>query len=101
MRILDRSLFKKKVSLAAARVYENNQISRLRTELRKELLDLEKVSSVKPDPQDQNAVSGRKVLLLKPEIRPNRTTINIFHVLAAFLIACRANDLGTQVKGAC
>ena len=65
MKVLDRSFFQKKVPLAAARILDKKHIAKLRTELGSDLLNLERVSSVKDDPKDQ----GSKALLLRPEIR--------------------------------
>ena len=67
MRVLDRSFFQKKVSLAAARIFEARNIAECRTNLQNELLNLERVSAVK---QDQNR-NNLKALLLRPDIRPH------------------------------
>ena len=71
MRALDRSFFQKTVPLAAARVYENDQISRCRTILGREILRLDRITSVRPDPDRENGNKhGRKLLLLAPTVRP-------------------------------
>jgi tRNA (guanine37-N1)-methyltransferase len=71
MRELDRSFFQRKIPLAAAKVYENEQISRCRNELGRDLLQLEHVAPVRPDPTEGvGKKNGRKLLLLRPEIRP-------------------------------
>jgi len=71
MRELDRSFFRRTVPLAAARVYENAQISRCRADLRRDLLQLERVGPIRSDPQDENdKKNARKLLLLRPDIRP-------------------------------
>ena len=69
MKVLDRSYFQKKVPLAAARILEKKHIARFRTELGSDILNLERVSSVKDDPQDK----GSKALLLKPDITCDST----------------------------
>ena len=69
MRILDRSFFQKKVPLAAARVSQKKQIAKCRTELEHDLLKLERTSVVKDDPSEQ----GLKALLLRPDIKPDRS----------------------------
>ena len=71
MRALDRSFFQKTVPLAAARVYENNQISRCRTILGRDVLQLDRIASVRPDPDvEYENKGGCKLLLLAPEVRP-------------------------------
>ena len=69
MKVLDRSFFRKKVPLAAARIVEKRHIAKFRTELGSDLLCLERVSSVKDDPKSK----GSKALLLKPEIKCDST----------------------------
>jgi tRNA (guanine37-N1)-methyltransferase len=71
MRQLDRAFFKKKVPIAAARVSSNQHISLCRQELEKshDLLRHEGIGTVQPDPDP--ASSGRKCLLLQPEIKQN------------------------------
>ena len=63
---LNRALFTKQVSIAAAAVNENSLISRYRGDLAKsrELLDAERVSPVAPHPDGDLAKLGRKCLLL-------------------------------------
>lgn len=67
MRALDRPFFQKTIPLAAARVLQAKNIAKCRTDLHDELLKLERVSAVKQDQQRKDS----KVLLLKPEIRPD------------------------------
>lgn len=64
MKILDRSFFRKTVPISAAQVLDNRQISRLRTELRHDMLQLERLLVIRPIP-----TTGRRALLLKPEIK--------------------------------
>lgn len=64
MKILDRSFFRKTVPISAAQVMDNRQISRLKTELRHDMLQLERLLVIRPIP-----TTGRKALLLKPEIK--------------------------------
>lgn len=64
MKILDRSFFKKTVPISAAQVLDNRQISRLKIELRHEMLQLERLLVIRPIPN-----TGRRALLLKPEIK--------------------------------
>ena len=71
MRELDRSFFRRTVPLAAARVYENVQISRCRADLGRDLLQLERVGPIRSDPEEgKEKRSARKLLLLRPDIRP-------------------------------
>ncbi|KAI4155903.1 MAG: hypothetical protein LQ340_000653 [Diploschistes diacapsis] len=71
MQVLDRSFFKKSVPLAAARVFEDNQIGPLRSHLRRELLEVERISAIRPVPSDQASKRGQKAMLLQPDIRPD------------------------------
>jgi tRNA (guanine37-N1)-methyltransferase len=71
MRVLDRSFFKKVVPLTAALVFENSQISQCRRQLGKEVLEAERLSSVIPEPNREGNNSGRKAVLLQPQVRPN------------------------------
>lgn len=64
MKILDRSFFRKTVPISAAQVLDNRQISSLKTELRHDMLQLERLLVIRPIP-----TTGRKALLLKPEIK--------------------------------
>lgn len=76
MRALDRSFFKKTVPLSAARIHKNQDISQCRQQLMKskDMLDLERLTAIHPDPDTTLASQGRKCLLLKPEIRHDGTT---------------------------
>lgn len=67
MRTLDRSFFQTTVSLSAARVRDNFNISKYRSELGPLLLNLERVSSVR-SVRDAGGVEG-KALLLRPGVR--------------------------------
>lgn len=70
--ILDRSLFSKTVPIAAARVFNNKNLSNLRKQLErsKDILILERCKNVCSDPDSAFAVKGGKCILLKPEIKP-------------------------------
>lgn len=70
MRVLDRSFFHKTIPLAAAAVFEYRQIGPCRSLLNRDLLDLERVPCVK-EISDPETKTLRKVLLLKPDIRPD------------------------------
>ena len=65
MKSLDRSFFRKEVPIAAARVLEKTQISRLRTDLHHDILNVNRVSVIKDDPIKK----GFKSILLRPEIK--------------------------------
>ena len=71
MRVLDRSFFRKTVPLAAVRIFENSQISGLRKSLARDMLDVERISSVKPDPTQSDPKSDRKAILLRPDVKVN------------------------------
>ena len=74
MRVLDRSFFKKSVSLAAARVFDIKQISKFRTDLSYDLLKLDRMSAVKTV-RDAQGEEG-KALLLKPEVKSDGLLIS-------------------------
>ena len=74
MRVLDRSLFHKTVPLAAARVYENSNIAPFRKTLASDILDVERVITIKPDPTQSEGKNDRKAILLRPEIEVNGRT---------------------------
>ena len=69
MRVLDRPYFKKVVPIAAAKVQDWQKISALRTRLRKETLELERIRHVENVHEAPGKIS--KVILLKPETRPD------------------------------
>lgn len=63
MRVLDRSFFKKTIPLAAATVFDDRNLSRVRSELYKsnDVLALSFIKPVRPD----ETVPGRKCMLLR------------------------------------
>ncbi|KAK3701322.1 tRNA(m(1)G37)methyltransferase [Vermiconidia calcicola] len=71
MQILDRSFFQKTVRLKAARVFDNKNISRIRSQLErsKDALQQDRLANVYPDPDPDQAKVGRKCILLRPEVR--------------------------------
>lgn len=69
MRALDRSFFEKSIPISAARISDNKQISKYRTELGHDLLRLDRVSAVR-SVRDSDGQEG-KALLLKPEVMPD------------------------------
>lgn len=72
MRALDRSFFRKSIPLSAAKIRDNKQISKYRTELGHDLLRLDRIPAVRSvrDSEGQEA----KALLLKPEVKPDGNT---------------------------
>ncbi|KAK6434348.1 tRNA(m(1)G37)methyltransferase [Oleoguttula sp. CCFEE 5521] len=68
MRTLDRNFFRKILPLQAARVFENKNISKVRSELErsKDALHQDRLGSVFPDPDAERAKSGTKCVLLRP-----------------------------------
>ena len=75
MRSLDRAFFLKKIPTSAARVYNNQQISKCRSELMKtrDSLFLDRFDNIRLDPA-ADAPKGRKCIVLRPEIKPDGTT---------------------------
>jgi tRNA (guanine37-N1)-methyltransferase len=70
--VLDRALFSKTIPIAAARIANLKNTARYRTEFEKsrELMKLDRLMNVQPDPDERVAAHGGKCLLLKPEIKP-------------------------------
>ncbi|KAL7275443.1 tRNA(m(1)G37)methyltransferase [Rhizina undulata] len=66
MTVLDRSFFKKTVPLSAARVFDIRNITKVQKECSRDML---KVPAAKPIQNDPELGDGRKVLLLKPEVK--------------------------------
>ncbi|KUJ08484.1 guanine-N(1)--methyltransferase-like protein [Mollisia scopiformis] len=70
--ILDRSLFSKTFPITAARITNLKKISQYRAQLEKtrELLRLERITNVQPDPDPTLASKGAKCMLLSPDVKP-------------------------------
>jgi tRNA (guanine37-N1)-methyltransferase len=68
--VLDKTQLARRIPLAAARVLNNKNISKLRTQLdaSRDLLRVERVASVREDPEAGVAARGGKCLLLRQEI---------------------------------
>lgn len=68
---LDRSLFSKKVNLAAASIADNKKIAEWRRALQKtrEVLIVERIQVVRPHPDGSLAARGAKCLLLDPKVK--------------------------------
>lgn len=69
MRVLDRSCFRKKVPLSAAKVYDKTKIAKLRSELGHDVLKLERFQCVQPIRGTKG--EEHRALLLDPRIKPN------------------------------
>lgn len=69
VRTLDRSFFRKTVLLTAARIFDNKNISKCRSELErsKDALQQDRLGSVHSDPDEGRANTGKKCILLRPE----------------------------------
>lgn len=78
MRVLDRSFFQKTVALKAARIFDNKNISNIRSQLRssKDALQQDRLGDVYSDPDPDHAKIGRKCILLRPEIREEHREMN-------------------------
>ena len=75
MRALDRSFFQKSVPLSAARIRDNKQISKYRTELGCDLLKLDRMQAIRSvrDSEGHEA----KALLLRPGVQPDGKTASL------------------------
>lgn len=82
MKVLDRSFFRKKIPLSAARALENKDISILKTELdrSKDSLRLPRLPSVVPDPFQ--GIDGKRCILLRPQKNDQGSAI-YYHRLVA------------------
>lgn len=71
MQALDRAFFQRRVPLKAARIFDNKNISKVRTQLErsKDALSEPRLGSVHPDPDAERAKSGKKCVLLRPETK--------------------------------
>lgn len=69
MQVLDRAFFQRTVLLKAARVYENKNISKIRSRLEcsKDALRQDRLANVYPDPDAEQAKLGKKCILLRPD----------------------------------
>ncbi|TKA31748.1 hypothetical protein B0A50_01826 [Salinomyces thailandicus] len=78
MRALDRSKFHKVVPLNAARVFDNKHISKVRSQLErsKDALQQDRLGSVHSDPDSERAKSGKKCILLRPEVAIKQTSLS-------------------------
>ncbi|OQO04291.1 hypothetical protein B0A48_10902 [Cryoendolithus antarcticus] len=75
MRTLDRNFFRTVIPLQAARIFENKNISKVRSELErsKDALHQDRLGSVFPDPDPDRARVGTKCVLLRPGRRKEAT----------------------------
>lgn len=95
---LDRSLFTKQIPIAAARILDNKNISKYRTQLEKaqDLLKLDRLGSVRSDPDASLASRGGKCLLLKPEVKPGGMRVGC-RVVYAVLSFHSSNDMEPDI----
>ncbi|KXT03613.1 hypothetical protein AC578_10017 [Pseudocercospora eumusae] len=77
MSSLDRSFFQRTIELRAARVFQNQNIFKVRSALEKskDALTRERLGSVQPDPDVERAKAGMKCILLRPEIATNYSSV--------------------------
>jgi tRNA (guanine37-N1)-methyltransferase len=73
MRTLDRSFFNLTVPISAARVFQNQYLSKLRSQLLKtnDLIEIERLSPIARDPEPELAAAGKKCLLLRSDLKHN------------------------------
>jgi tRNA (guanine37-N1)-methyltransferase len=67
MRVLDRSFFKKTIPLTAARIFDDRNIARVQKECKNDTLRLK--LPMAPRLREDPDMGGRKLLLLKPEVK--------------------------------
>ena len=70
MRVIDRKFFQKSVPLAAACVTKPH-IAQCRSQLSWDLLKVDRIAPLRPDPSDEGRAQGRMALLLQPAVRPD------------------------------
>lgn len=66
MKVLDRSFFHKTIPISAAKVNDKKQISKLRVDLKHDILHLDRLQVIRSIPGSEPGAG--KALLLKPEI---------------------------------
>ena len=91
MRALDRSFFKKRIPLAAAQVLNIREIAKCQTQLKSDLLNLDRLANVRTDPVTD---STRKVLLLRPEIKTDGTLLTTIALDPSADALARPNHMG-------
>ncbi len=71
--ILDRAPFTRTVPIAAARISNVKTISKFKTKFQEtsEILKLDKVQIVRPDPEPALAAKGGKCVLLNLDVKPD------------------------------
>lgn len=67
MKVLDRSLFYKRVTISAAKIYDLQQISQCRKELGRDVLQWNRYPAMVN--VSENGLQSVKALLMKPEIK--------------------------------
>lgn len=98
--VLDRALFSKTIPIAAARIANPKNISRFRTALDKsgQILRLERLANIQPDPDQTFAQKGGKCVLLVPQVKPEgifwsnkylRWTVDSFQIQKHGVQLCR------------
>ena len=91
MRVLDRSFFQKSIPISAARIRDNKQISKYRTELGHDLLKLDRMHSIRSVRDSEGQES--KALLLRPEVRQDgNSTFSVFAFLLVFPLKKKRGD---------
>ena len=70
--VLDRAAFAKTVPIAAARVFDNKNLSKYVRgfEKAKDIVGLERIKPTRPDPDAVFASKGGKCILLHPRVKP-------------------------------
>ena len=76
--VLDRTLFKKTVPIAAARVVDAKNIAKYVKTLQssRDIINLERLKPTVLDPDSTFAKKGGKCILLKPEVKPEGSFCN-------------------------
>ena len=94
MRTLDRAFFQKTIALKAARVFDNKNISKIRSQLErsKDILRQERLASIYIDPDPEMAKMGRKCILLRPEVRTESAVANVGPQVTDLRVDWRVND---------
>jgi hypothetical protein len=80
MKSLDRAFFSLTVPISAARVFQNQCLSKLRSQLLKtsDLTEIDRLSPIARDPEPELAAAGRKCLLLRSDLKHNGRKIYKF-----------------------
>lgn len=97
MRALDRAFFKKTIPLSAAKVRDNKQISKYRSELGHDLLKLDRMPAIRSVKDSEGREA--KALLLKPDVNADGITSSFcFSVIFLIKNKSQLTEQGVELR---